>query len=172
MHHGIINNYDSKTCYLQVENPSDKVSTIAQFIAQQIEQGCQCQYSANFIVNGQLFCTSNNRAIYQAQLIPTDNKTALEVRNITQQWVHSGPTITISGLSYKVDLNCSTIVNELGVTSCYSDAVSESQPNSKNQLPAITISVSLIGVMLLVCIGSVVFSLYMYHFHRRKHSMR
>ena len=135
-------------------------------------QGCQCQYSANFIVNGQLFCASNNSAIYQAQLIPTDNKTAMEVRNITQQWVHSGPTITISGLSYKVDPNCSTIVNELGVTSCYSDAVSESQPNSNNQLPVITISVSLIGVMLLICIGSVIFSLCMYHLHRRKYSLR
>ena len=135
-------------------------------------QGCQCQYSANFIVNGQLFCASKNSAIYQAQLIPADNKTALEVRNITQQWVHSGPTITISGLSYKVDPNCSTVVNELGVTSCYSGVVSESQPNSDNQLLVITISISLIGVMLLVCIGSVIFSLYMYHLHRKKYSLR
>ena len=147
------------------------MSAIAQRIAQQIEQGCQCQYSARFIVNGQLFCASKNSAIYQAQFIPMDDKTALEIRNITQQWVLSGPTITISGLSYnlKVDPNCSTVVNELGVFTChnYYSAVSESQPNDNNHLPVITVSVSLIGVMLILYIGSIIFFIVCY-LHRRK----
>ena len=148
------------------------VSTIpvAQFIAQQIMQGCQCQYSANFIVNGQLLCASKNSAIYQAQFISTDNKTALEIRNITQQWVHSGPTITINGLSFKIDPSCSTAVNELGVTSCYNNVTSESQPN--NQLLVITVSVSLVGAMLLVCVGSVIFTLcYLHKRKSKRHSL-
>ena len=143
------------------------MSAIAQLIAQRIMQGCQCQYSARFIVSGQLFCVSKNSVIYQAQLIPTDNNTALEVRNITQQWVLSGPAITINSLSYKVDPNCSTVVNELGVFSCHNSAVSESQPNNNNHLPVITVSVSLAGVMLIVCIGSVIFFIVCY-LHRRK----
>ena len=138
------------------------VSTIAQFIAQQIVQHCQCQYSANFIVDGQLFCTSDNSVVYQAQFISTDSETALEIRNITQQWVLSRPTITINGLSYQIDPDCSTVANKLGVTSC--NIVSESQPN--NQLPTISVSVVLIGMTLLVCIGSIIFSLY--YLHRRK----
>ena len=143
------------------------MSAIAQLIAQRIMQGCQCQYSARFIVSGQLFCASKSSIIYQAQLIPTDNKTALEVRNITQQWVLSGPTITINGVSYKVDPSCSTVVNELGVFSCHNSAVSESQPNRNNHLPVITVSVSLAGVMLIVCIGSVIFFIVCY-LHGRK----
>ena len=143
------------------------MSAIAQLIAQRIVQGCQCQYSARFIVNGQLFCASKNCAIYQAQFIPTDDKTALEVHNITQQWVLSGPTITINGLSYKVDPNCSTVVNKLGVSSCHNGAVSESQPNNNSHLPVITVSASLIGVMLIVCVGSVIFFIVCY-LHRRK----
>ena len=142
------------------------VSTIAQFITQWIVQHCQCQYSANFIVDGQLFCTTKNSVVYQAQFISTDSKMALEIRNITQQWVLSRPTITINGLSYQVDPNCSTVVNKLGVTSC--NIVSESQPN--NHLPAISVSVVLVGMMLLVCIGSIIFSLY--YLHRRKSKRR
>ena len=129
------------------------VSTIAQFIAQQIMQGCLCQYSASFIVNGQLFCISENSAIYQAQLTSTDDKTALEVHNITQQWVLSGPTVTACGISFKVDPNCSIVVNKLGVTSCHSH--DESQPN--NQLPAIATSVTLVAVVLIVSVGSLIF---------------
>ena len=137
------------------------VSTIAQFIAQQIMQGCLCQYSASFIVNGQLFCISENSAIYQAQLTSTDDKTALEVHNITQQWVLSGPTVTVYSISFKADPNCSIVVNEVGVTSCHS----ESQPN--NQLPAIATSVTLVGVVLIVSIGSVIFFT-LYYLRRRK----
>ena len=140
------------------------MSAIAQLIAQQIMQGCQCQYLARFIVSGQLFCASKNSVIYQAQLIPTDNKTALEVHNITQQWVLSGPAITINSLSYKVDSSCSIVVNKLGVFSCH---VSESQPNHNNHRPMITVSVSLVGMMLIVCIGSVIFFIVCY-LHRRK----
>ena len=158
-------------CYLQVENPIMKVSKIAQFIAQQIEQGCQSQYSANFIVNGQLFCASRNSAMYLAQLIPTDNKTALEIWNIVQQWVLSGPTITINGLSYKVDSSCSIVVNEVGVTSCnIIDTMSESRPN--NLLPVIIFTVTLLAMILIVCVGSVIFTLYCLHRRKSKsHSM-
>lgn len=137
------------------------VSTIAQFIAQQIVQGCQCQYSANFIINGQIFCASENSVIYQAQLTSTDDKTALEVHNITQQWVLSGPTVTVCGISFKVDPNCSIVMNELGVASCHN----ESQPN--NQLLVITTSVTLVGVVLIVSIGSVIFFTF-YYLRRRK----
>ena len=159
-------------CYLQVENPIMKVSIIAQLIAHQVVQGCQCQYSANFIINGQLFCASKNSAMYLAQLTPTDNKTALEIWNILQQWVLSGPAITINSLSYKVDPSCSIMVNELEVTSCsIIDIMSESQPN--NHLPVIIVAVTLsLGMMLIICVGSVIFTLYCLHRRKSKsHSM-
>ena len=157
--------------YLQLENPVMTVSTVAQFIAQQIVQHCQCQYSANFIVNGQLFCASENSVVYQAQFTSTDDKTALEIHNITQQWVLSRPTIMINNLSYQIDPNCSTVVNKLGVTSC-NIIVSDAQ-HDDNQLAVISVSVILEGLMLLVCIGSIIISLY--YLHRRKsknHNLR
>ena len=147
-----------------------KVSTIAQFFAQQIEQSCHCQYSANFIVNGQLFCASKNSAMYLAQLIPTDNKTALEIWNILQQWVLSGPTIMINSLSYKVDPSCSIGVNELEVTACnIIDIMTlpESKPN--NHVPVIIVAVTLsLGMMLIICVGSVIFTLYCLHKRKSK----
>ena len=147
-----------------------KTSNIAQFIAQQIIQRCLCQYSASFIIDGHLFCTSKKTVIYQAQFISTDSKTALEIHNITQQWVLSRPMIIIDNLFYQVDPNCSAVVNKLGVTSY--NTVSESQPN--NQLPAISVSVVLAGMMLLFCIGLIIF-FSLYYLHKRKlksHNLR
>ena len=103
---------------LQEENAVRKTSDIAQFISQQVAQLCQCQYSDSFIVDGRLFCTTKNNVIYQAKLLSTDGKTALEIRNITQLWVLTKPIITIEEKFYQLDPFCSVVVKELGVTSC------------------------------------------------------
>ena len=141
-----------------------KVSIVAQFIAEQIEQGCDCHYSASFIANGQIFCASKDNAVYQAQLISTDNKTALDIRNITQQWVLSRPTIVIGDLFYQVDPDCSTAISKLGATSC--GIISETQHNNHNSHAVISVSVILVGMVLLVFVGSVIISLC--YLHRRK----
>ena len=148
---------------LQLKNPIMKTSNIAQYIARQIAQRCQCQYSGSFIVNGELSCTTGNDVIYQAQLLSTEGKTALEIRNITQQWVLSRPAIIIDSLSYQVDSDCSTVITELGVTSC--DDVSESK--AQDQLPLISASVVAIVVMLLACVGATSI-IALYFFLKRK----
>ena len=138
-----------------------KMLTIAQFIAQQVEQGCQCQYSGNYIINGQLFCTSKNSAMYLAQLTPTDNKTALEIWNILQQWVLSGPAIIINSLSYKVDPSCSIEVKELGVTSC--NSASESDEGSTINVTVVVSVIFAVVVLLMILSGLITASLYYRH---------
>lgn len=153
--------------YLQVKNSTSKMTKIAHFIAQRIVQLCQCQYSGDYIIDGRLFCASKNDVVYQAQLISTDGKTAQEIRNVTQQWVLSKPTIMIDNLSYQVDPNCSVIVKELGETSC--NAASESHPTNIMQSivnTSIVVSSAIGGMMVLLCIGLIIASLC--YFHKRK----
>ena len=91
---------------------------MSQFIAQRLAQLCQCQYLSSSIVNSRLLCTAKNDALYQAKLLPSDTKSALEIRNMTQQWILTKPIIAINEQFYRVDPYCSVIVKELGMSSC------------------------------------------------------
>ena len=116
-----------------------------------IVQHCQCQYSSSFIVDYQLVCTANDHdIILQAELLPTDSKTALEIYNVIQEWVLSNPIITINNSSYQVDSKCPIEVKELGVTSCST----QQQQQADNRLLAVTTSafVTVVGVLFIVLI--------------------
>jgi hypothetical protein len=143
--------------FLQNDNIEEKTANVTQFLAQQVAELCQCQYSSSFIVSSQLLCTAKNDVVYQAKFLPSDNKTALEIRNITQLWIQTKPIITIGDQFYHVDPYCSIIVNELGMTSCGStEALS---PNQKSFLGLSAIelaSVSGGGAMLVLVIVLVI----------------
>ena len=119
---------------LQSIRIQDKTASISQLIAHQVAQVCQCQYPNTFIVDSQLLCTTKNGMVYQANFLPSDSKTALEIRNITQRWILSQPLILIDEQFYRVDPYCSIIVNELGMTSCDSNPSTEAL--STNQKPS------------------------------------
>ncbi len=125
--------------FLQNDNTEEKTASVTQFIAQQVALLCQCQYSSSFIVSSQLLCTAKNDVVYQAKFLPSDNKTALEIRNITQLWILTKPIITVGDQFYHVDPYCTIIVNELGMTSCGSSSSTEAP--SSNQKPFLGLSV-------------------------------
>ena len=149
--------------YLQDNNSTVKIPEIAHFIAQRIMQLCQCQYSDRYIIDGQLFCTSESDVIYQAQLLSTAGITAQEIRNITQQWVLSRPTIMIADLSYQVDPGCSVVVQELGETLCSSVPINtQSEVNT-----AIVVSVVIVvSVLLLLFVGLI--TAFLCYLHKKK----
>ena len=125
------------------------IAEITRSIAHQIVQHCRCQYSSSFIVDYQLICTTNDHdIILQAELLPIDNKTTLEIYNVIQEWVLLNPIITINNNSYQVDSKCPIEVKELGVTSC------STQQQADNRLLAFTTSafVVVVGVLLIVLI--------------------
>ena len=135
------------------EKTSLKINHVAHVVAQQIALLCWCEYSGNFIGDGHLFCTTKNDVIYQAKLLPTVKKTALEIRNITQRWALSRPTIMIDEKYYQIDPNCSVVVKEFGVTSCGTVGLSESLSTSQPAISTIElVSVTGTGIMLLLVI--------------------
>ena len=150
--------------FLQVSNPTTKINEIANFIAQQIIQLCQCQYLGSYIIDGQLFCASKNDVIYQAQLLSIIGKTAQEIHNVTEQWVLSQPSIVIDGASYQVDPSCSTEVKELGVTSC--NSASESDEGSTINV-TVVVSVIIVVMVLLMILSWLIIASFCY-LHKRK----
>ena len=111
---------------LQKEKTFTKTMAIENIIAQEIALRCKCQYSSGFITDSHLFCTIKNNVIYQAQLLSTDSKTGLEIRNITQDWVLSKPLLKIDEISYQLDPDCSIVAKELGITTCDTEVTSQS----------------------------------------------
>ena len=114
---------------------------------------CQCQYSSSYIVDSQLFCTSNNDVIYQARLLSmTDQITALELRNFTQFWVLSKPMLMIEGKYYQLDSSCSVVVNKFRTTSCDIPPSTEPVPEKFN-VPNYTLGTAIgLGIVLLLII--------------------
>ena len=126
------------------------MASIAQFIAQRIAELCQCRYSNRFIVGGLLLCTEKNNVVYQAKFLPSDTKTALEIRNITQRWILTKPIIVIDEVFYHVDPYCSIIAKELGSTSCGESRSTE----ASNQNPSLAIGVSVIELSSIAGVGA------------------
>ena len=126
-------------------------------------QLCQCRYSSRFIVSSQLLCTAKNDVtiVYQAKFLPSDSKTALEIRNTTHLWILTKPIIIVDNQFYHVDPYCSIIVNELGMTSCGSSSSTEALlPNDKPFLGLSVIELASIsggGAMLVLVVILVIF---------------
>ena len=126
-------------------------------------QLCQCRYSSRFIVSSQLLCIAKNDVtiVYQAKFLPSDSKTALELRNTTHLWILTKPIITVDNQFYHVDPYCPIIVNELGVTSCGSSSSTEALlPDNKLSLGLSVIELASIsggGAMLVLVVILVIF---------------
>ena len=135
-----------------------KVKDMAQAISEQIAQICNCEYSKNFVDNGQFFCSSSEKEIvYQAQLLTTDGKTAEEIRNLTQKWVLTKPFVTISGKGHQLDPYCSVVIQEIGDLTCDPTTLnvqSSSVRSSKGGGNLVGYSVGIV-LFLLVMVGTI-----------------
>ena len=104
---------------LQISNTTDKIADVSDAITKAVVDMCQCPYTPDLIVDGRLLCSDDKSlSIYQALFLTTDGMTAEHIRNLTQEWVLTKPTITISSKTYQLDNFCSVVIDELGVITC------------------------------------------------------
>ena len=130
------------------------MSDIAEAVTEHISRVCQCQYSNDFVIDGQLLCTDDDTAvIYQAMFLTSDERSALEIRNISQLWVLSKPMVSIDGQSYEVDPYCLVTVTRVGESSCNTAVSTEALSSSHTRITLIEmVSISGTGLMLLLVI--------------------
>ena len=140
---------------MQLSNTTDKIADLRDDVSNAIVDMCQCLYSDEFIVDSRLFCSGDkNEIIYQALLLTTDNKTAEEIRNFTQEWVLMKPAINIQDSMYQLDSYCSVVTDELGVITC--DAISPTTNPVSSTIAAIAdytgLEVGFIAIMALLAL--------------------
>ena len=149
---------------MQGENSNNKSHEIALFIGNQIAHTCGCHYSESFINRRQIFCGNiSNEIIFQAFLLPTDGKTSEMIRHIVQQWVLMKPFIIVAGKSYKLDANCSVVIQKIGDISCNKPTQNQSASDPKLDSPnflsysvggggsAVLIVILIVFSMIVVC---------------------
>ena len=121
----------------------------------------------------QLLCSDSKpkQVIFQAILLPSDGKTAEELRNATERWVLMKPIMIISGASYQLDTDCSVVITEVGDTSCNTLSPAASTAGSKinhdNNIIIMAYSIGG-GILLLLAIAMVVVILTVCVLLRRK----
>ena len=119
---------------VQRENSARKMSDIANTIAKQISNHCQCTYSASLITDGQLFCDDDpKKFIYQAQFLKVAERTPEEIHTLIQDWVLTKPSISINSQPYTLDSSCSVIVQTFGNSTCVTLS-----PTTRGSEPAAT----------------------------------
>ena len=111
-------------------NTTSKVSDISKAITEAIAELCQCQYTRSFIADSQLFCNGKGEVVYQGQLLTTDDKTAEEIRNLTQEWVLNKPFISVSNQTYQLNAYCSVTIDKVGKSVC--NTISSTEPTLKS----------------------------------------
>ena len=132
-----------------------KAKDMAQAISEQIAQICNCEYSKNFVDNGQFFCSSSEKEIvYQAWLLTTDGKTAEEIRKLTQKWVLTKPFVTISGKRHQLDPYCSVVIQEIGNLTCDPTILNVQSSNVRSSGNLVGYSVGIV-LSLSVMVGTI-----------------
>lgn len=132
------------------------MTDIVNTITEQISQHCQCTYTSNLIINGQLFCDDDqNQLIYQAQFLKSSGKTPDEIRRLILYWVFTEPFILIDSQLYELDSSCSVIVQTLGNSTCVdpsSITVTIPKPEATPRIPSSFELATISGVAVLIII--------------------
>ena len=129
------------------------ISAFLNAISGAVSQLCQCQYNTSFIINHHLLCGDDGSwVIYQGQLLTTEDNSAEEIRNLTQEWVLTKPIIMIQNKSYQLDSYCSVAVEELGDITC--DAIAPTEATASDGSSSLTtlefISVIIMAILVVV----------------------
>ena len=96
--------------------------------------------------------------IFGAHFLTPKNKTADEILHLTQDWVLTKPSISISNTMQQIDPYCSISVDNLGDMTCEVVSPTEAEPESVSPhfTPLEIISVAVMALLLIIVIVSCV----------------
>ena len=158
-------------------NDAEEILNITRSVIEVISRQCQCLYSVSLVIGGILFCDDNrNQLIYQAKFLPMVNLSSEDARSLTQNWVHTQPSIVINSQPYKLDPSCPVVVKMFGKTTCeHYESTTESESESSTVMiassrsPSVYELASIVGVgLILLILVTVVIVLCVVVFIKRK----
>ena len=105
-------------------------SSIRDKIIQEITSRCQCRVPKENLLPGTFSCQdSHNQTTYRSTIIGTQSYNATELVEFIQDWVTSGPTLTIQWYTVKLDPKCPVSISSLGDPECEKESSYLDDPN-------------------------------------------
>ncbi len=105
---------------------TEKSQDIISYITTLLIEQCQCNIDMNTaITNGgfQCFADSKKLVTYREQVQGTSHVAALDLVQILQQWVASGPTINIKSQILSVKSSCPVLIASFREEECASSTI-------------------------------------------------
>ena len=94
-------------------------SSIRNKILKEITSRCQCRVPKENLLPGSFSCLdSHNQTTYRSTIIGTRFYNATQLVEFIQDWVTSGPTLTIQWYTVKLDPKCPVSISSLGDPEC------------------------------------------------------
>ena len=94
-------------------------SSVHDKILREITSRCQCRVPKENLLPGSFSCLySHNQTTYRSTIIGTQSYNATELVEFIQDWVTSGPTLTIQWYTVKLDPKCPVSISSLGDPEC------------------------------------------------------
>lgn len=82
-------------------------------------QECQCPISEYYLRDAILMCPMElNDVIFRGRLFSTPEAMITQILMFLQDWVNTGPTISINGEDFAVDSSCPVAIQSLNETVC------------------------------------------------------
>ncbi len=127
--------------FYQNDSPSEKSQDIISHLTLLLIEQCQCNIDMNTaITNGGFQCFANSQEFvtYRAQVQGTSEVPALDLVQILQQWVSSGPSVNIKAQILDVKSSCPVLIASLSEAECdcstsittFNDKVTDAVTNS------------------------------------------
>ena len=135
---------------LQVQDTGSKLQSVLQALQQEIEDLCQCGFSAENILNHAFECseTNQNTVTFRGELLGTAQVTSSQLISYIERWITVEGIVAVQGLRLRVDRSCPVEIRLLSDSLC--------QPNSDSAAILGRVVAAVLAVLLVTVIVCVV----------------
>ena len=108
--------------FQQQDDPESKIASVLYQLETVLNRRCFCSITPAYFGESRFICDEvardNERVIFQARLIGTTRTNSSQLLAYIQEWVSTGPHITVLGVQLDPDSTCSVYLESLGDTHC------------------------------------------------------
>jgi len=138
---------------LQVQDTSSKCQSVLQALQQEIEDLCQCGFSAEYILNYAFECseTNQNTVTFRGELFGTAQVTSSQLISYIKCWITVEGIVAVQGLRLRVDHSCPVEIR------LFSDSLCQPSDSSTSTAVIGGVVAAIVAVLVTVIVCVVVF---------------
>ena len=138
---------------LKVQDTSGKLQSVLQAMQQEIEDMCQCGFSAQNILNYAFECseTNQNTVTFRGELLGTAQVTSSQLISYIERWITVEGIVAVQGLRLRVDRSCPVEIR------LFSDSLCQPSDSSTSTAVIGGVVAAIVAVLVTVIVCVVVF---------------